>query len=377
MGLTSRIVLVLVPIVTSIATTALAAAGPTTRFSTQTGPMRIAIVGMSHGHVEGLLHEATRRDDIKLVGCFEPNRERFDKLAAKYRLDASLYYGDLGKMLDDVKPEVVSVMTSIKDHTLAVDACAPRGIHLLVEKPLAFANEDARHMADLARANGVLLLTNYEPSWYSSVREAKRLVDSDQMSPLRKMVFRHGHRGPIEIGCAPEFLAWLTDPDQNGGGAIVDFGCYGAILATWMNNGERPLAVAASATTLKPAEYPRVDDDATIIVTYSRTTAVIEASWCWTHDNKEMDLYTDRGSIHAGKWDALSVREPDKPARSVKPPPMPPELENTWTYLRKVIRGECAVDPMSSLELNLTAVEILDAARADAKAHGAVGVRNP
>jgi predicted dehydrogenase len=266
-------------------------------------------------------------------------------------------------MLDETRPEAASVMTSIADHRMAVEACAPRGIHVMLEKPLAFSNDDAQRIAELSRKYGVLGMTNYEPSWYASVREAKRMVDSGEMSPIRRMIFRHGHSGPIEIGCAPEFLAWLTDPKQNGGGAIVDFGCYGAVLSTWLMDGQRPTHIVASAATLRPDEYPHVDDDATIVLTYPTATAVIEASWDWTHDNKEMDLYTEKGSIHTGKWNELSVRDPNKPARAITPPKMPPDLENTWIYFRKVVRGECAVDPMSSLEMNLVVVEILDAAR--------------
>lgn len=345
-----------------LAAAPVAPAGPV-RFSEATGPLRVGVVGLVHGHVEGLLWQGTHRSDIKIVGICEPDRALFDRLAAKYGLDATLYHASLGAMLDAAKPEAVSVMTSIKDHLGAVEACAPRGVHLLLEKPLAFSNDDARRMETLARENGVLVLTNFETSWYASLREARRMVDSGEMAPIRKMIFRHGHKGPREIGCSPEFLNWLTDPAENGGGALVDFGCYGAVLSTWLMNGERPVSVTASAATLKPRVYPRVDDDATIVVTYRTATAVLEASWCWTHDNKEADIYTERGSIHAGKWDDLSVRSENDAARVVKPPAKPADLENEWTYLRKVVRGECAVDALSSLELNVVAVDILDRAR--------------
>ncbi len=337
-----------------------------TKLSTHTGPLRIGVVGLVHGHVEGLLNQANQRDDLQIVGIFEPNRALFDRLAAKYQLDPSLYHDSLEQMLDAAKPEAVSVMTSIKDHRLAVEACAPRGVHLLVEKPLAYSNKDAHRIEQLARQHGVLVLTNFESSWYASLREAKRLIDSGEMEPVRKMIFRHGHRGPQEIGCSPEFLAWLTDPVENGGGAIVDFGCYGAVLSTWLMNGERPLSVTASSATLKPAIYPRVDDDATIVVTYPTATAIIQASWAWTHDNKEADIFTERGSIHAGKWDELTTRQVNAPPQSLKPHPKPRPLENEWTYLRNVVRGQCAVDPLSSLEINLIAVDILDQARQSA-----------
>jgi predicted dehydrogenase len=310
-----------------------------------------------------LLWNASRRDDIQIVGISEPDRARFDRLAAKYELDPAWYHATPAAMLDAVRPEAVSVMSSISEHLAAVEACAPRRVHMLLEKPLAYASEDARRIAALAREHRILVLTNFETSWYASVREAKRLVESGELAPLRRMVFRHGHKGPQEIGCDPEFLAWLTDPAQNGGGAIVDFGCYGAVLATWLMNGQRPTSVVASTATLKPDLYPRVDDDATIVLTYPTATAVIQASWAWTHDNKEMDLYTERGSIHAAKWNRLHTRMEDGPLKLVKPPIKPMHLKDEWTYLRQVVRGACQVDPLSSLEYNVIVAEILDEAR--------------
>lgn len=333
------------------------------KYSTATGPLRIAVIGLVHGHVEGLLWRAKDKRDIVIVGVYEPNRPLFDRLAAKYNLAPDLYFDDLNKMLDTTRPECASVMTSIKDHRAAVEACAPSGVHTLLEKPLAYSVDDAKAMAKLAADHGVLVLTNYETSWYRSVHEAKRLVDSGQFAPVRRMVFRHGHKGPIEIGCTPEFTKWLTDPEANGGGAVIDFGCYGAILSTWLMNGQRPTSVVATRSRLKPAVYPRVDDDATIVLTYPSATAVIQASWAWTHDNKEMDVYTESGSLHAAKWDALESRMPDKPAQKLTPARSPSEHENEWVYLEKVVRGKTPVDPLSSLELNLICVEILDAAR--------------
>ncbi len=342
--------------------------GGSMRVSKQSGPLRIAVIGMVHGHVEGLLWRGKSKE-VEIVGVWEPNRALFDRLAAKYGLDASLYFDDLGVMLDRTKPEAASVMTSIAGHVAAVEACAPRGVHVLVEKPLAFTNEDASRMAELSKRHGILVLTNYETSWYASVREAKRMVEAG-MSPVRKMVFRHGHKGPREIGCPEEFLAWLTDPKENGGGAIVDFGCYGAGLATWMMDGQRPLSVTASAANLKPDVYPNVDDDATMVLTYPTATAVIQASWAWTHDNKEMDVFTEKGAVYCGKWDEMTKRAADKPAVKAVPAKKPAAMEHEWEYLRRVVRGECAVDPLSSLENNVIVVEILDAARRQVRRRG-------
>lgn len=331
--------------------------------SEATGPLRIAVVGLTHDHAHNIVGSASRRDDITLVGVYEPNQALFDRYAARYKLDPALRYDDLDAMLEATKPEAASIMNAIADHASVIETCAKHRVHTLVEKPLAFSTADATRIAAAARENHVLVLTNYETSWYASLREAKRLVDSGDMAPIRRMVFRHGHRGPREIGCSAEFLDWLTDANANGGGAIVDFGCYGAVLATWLMDGERPTQVTATASRLKPDVYPDVDDDATIVLSYPTATAVIQASWAWTHDNKEMDIHTERGSIHTGKWDSLSIRRPDKSAEPVTPTSKPDHLRDEWTYLREVIRGRCEIDALSSLELNIIVAEILDEAR--------------
>ncbi|MBX9737934.1 MAG: Gfo/Idh/MocA family oxidoreductase [Phycisphaerales bacterium] len=335
---------------------------PQPKLSTQTGPLRIGVAGLVHGHVEGLLYRASQGKDVVIVGVYEPNRALFDRLASKYNLDPALYHADLAGMLDAGRPEAVSVMSSIKDHLPIAQVCAPRGVHMLMEKPLAFTTSDAAAMRELASKHRVLILTNFETSWYASVREAQRCAEADG-PPLRKLVFRHGHKGPVEIGCSPEFLAWLTDPEQNGGGAVVDFGCYGAAISTWMMRGQRPTSVVASLATSKPGVYARVDDNATILLTYPGATSIIQASWAWTHDNKEMDVYSEGRSFHAGKWDALTTRRENADPVAIKPPPMPEHLKDEWVYLRKVIRGQCEVDPLSSLELNVIVAEILDQAR--------------
>lgn len=326
-------------------------------------PLRIAIIGFTHGHVEGLLWNARERKDIQIVGVYEPDAALYDRLAAKYGLAPELRHDKLEAMLDTAKPEAVSVMSSTADHLAAVEACAPRGIHIMVEKPLAISNEHAERMAALARRHDVHLLTNYETSWYASLHEARRLMQDGGFAPLRRAVFRHGHKGPREIGVGPEFLAWLTDPEANGAGALFDFGCYGANQMTWLMDGRAPDLVVASASTLKPGIYPRVDDDATIVLTYPNATAVVQASWAWTHDTKEADFFTDGGSIHCGKWDALSTRKPDQPALKITPTKRSPPYDNEWTYLRAVVRDDAEIDPLSSLENNLIVVRILDAAQ--------------
>jgi predicted dehydrogenase len=121
------------------------------------------------------------------------------------------------------------------------------------------------------------------------------MVQQGRLGDLRKVVVHDGHQGPQEIGVQPEFLEWLTDPVQNGAGALYDFGCYGADLMTWLMHGEAPLSVTAVAQTDKPEKYPHVDDDATIILRYPRTQAVLMPSWNWTFARKDTEVYGTLG----------------------------------------------------------------------------------
>ena len=61
------------------------------------------------------------------------------------------------------------------------------------------------------------------------------MSDTSFMSLIRKVVVHVGYHGPREFGVAQEFFDWLTDPVLNGGGALTDFGCYGANLMIHSN----------------------------------------------------------------------------------------------------------------------------------------------
>jgi predicted dehydrogenase len=330
-------------------------------------PVRVGIAGLTHDHVHGIL-ETANPSEFKLVGIAESNRELAQRYRQQYHLDQTLLHASLDEMLDRVKPEAVWVFNSTAEHLEVVEKCAPRGVHVMVEKPLAVSVEHARKMQALAEKHGIHLLTNYETTWYASHYEAKRLIETGSIGELRKLVVHDGHRGPKEIGCSQEFLEWLTDPVKNGGGALMDFGCYGANLLTWFMKGEAPDSVTAITQQLKPSVYPKVDDEATIIVTYPKAQGIIQASWNWPYGRKDIEIYGATGAIRADR-ESLTLRKGEeavqtKPARKLTPPD-----DSPFTYLAAVVRGTIKVAPvdLSALGLNMTAMRILEAAKDSAR----------
>jgi predicted dehydrogenase len=326
-------------------------------------PLRVGVAGLTHAHVHGLLGRA-KRGDIVIVGIAEPNRALAERLTKSYGLPMSMVYPTLAEMLAKTKPEAVTAFGSIYEHLGVVQACAPKGIHVMVEKPLAVNMDHARQMQALAQKHHIHLLTNYETTWYGSNRQAYQLVQDHALGDIRKLVAHDGHQGPKEINVNKEFLDWLTDPVQNGGGALIDFGCYGADLMTWLMHGERPLSVTASALHIKPDVYPKVEDDVTILVTYAKAQGVIQASWNWPYARKDLEVYGQTGSVVALDRDHVRVRRSEKePAKeeTVAAPPAP--YDEPFAYLAAVVRGTAPEDVLSSLPTNMLVVEILDAAR--------------
>jgi predicted dehydrogenase len=186
---------------------------------------------------------------------------------------------------------------------------------------------------------------------------------------LRKIVVHDGHRGPREIGCSETFLKWLTDPKLNGGGALPDFGCYGAGLITWSMAVQRPTSVFAVTQQIKPEVYPEVEDEATVVLTYPKAQGIIQASWNWAIARKDMELYGTTGYVLAPQKDLLRLGKVDAQETQLDFPAPPPSgpLRDQLSYLVAVVRGEIQPSGPSSLEVNLIVTEILDAARDSAR----------
>lgn len=338
----------------------------------QAQKLRLSVAGLNHGHV-GWVLSSMNRGDYEIVGISESNRELAEKYSKQYGFSMSLVYDDLNEMLEKSQPEAVAAFGNTFSHLAIVKAAAPKGIHVMVEKPLAVSKEHALEMKKLANQYGIHILTNYETSWYPSNHEAKRLLESGEIGDVKKVIVRDGHRGPKKIGVGPEFLEWLTDPKLNGGGALMDFGCYGANLMTWLMNGERPISVTAITKQLQPENNPKVEDDATIIVNYPTAQVIIQASWNWPIGRKDMEIYGETGAIFADNRHQLRIRLAESydgfDERTFQLQELPAPYPDPFLLLKAVIRDEIQLPPFDlySLENNMIVMDILQAAKESAE----------
>jgi glucose-fructose oxidoreductase len=339
--------------------------------------MKVGIVGLAHGHVESFLGggnlnpagSVLKRSDIELVGIVEQEDALFNKYAQKYHLPPSMHYKSIAEMVSHAHPKAVLVFTPPSQHRRIVEESATLGVHVLMEKPLAFTYADALAMQRAAEKGHIHVLVDYETAWYTSNTEAANLLREGALGPIVKAVMRDGHEGPTKIHVQPEFGSWLTDPAQDGDGALTDFGCYGPNLMTWMLNGEAPVSVTAVTKHLQPELYPKVSDEAEIILNYKQATAIIEGSWNWPFAVKQMDVYGATGYAKTIDSDRLDVRKKgEKEPESIRGTALVAPYDDPLHYMEAVISGQIEEKAdLSSLKNNVIVAEILDAARRSAE----------
>lgn len=345
----------------------------------QEATLRLGVAGLTHGHVGWILGRGPQ-SDINMVGIVEQNKELAQRLSKQYGFSMDMVFDNMEEMINSTKPDAVAAFGNIKEHLGVVEACAPKGVHVMVEKPLAISLEDAQKIEALAKKYSIHVLTNYETSWYETNFKAKYLLEEGKIGDLRKVIIRDGHKGPKKIGVSPEFLEWLTDPNLNGGGAIMDFGCYGANLMTWLKNGEKPNTVTAVTQQLQPENNPNVDDDATIVLTYDSTMAILEPSWNWPIGRKDMELFGENGALYSDNANQLRIRVSTgyssftEETLFFKDRPTP--YDDPFSVFASVINGSLELEPYGpyTLENNMIAMEILQASIESSKSGKTINI---
>lgn len=330
------------------------------------GKTRLAIVGLDHDHVWELLRYIGKEPDAELVAIAESQPALVKEAKSKVP-DSVKFYADYVAMLDEAKPDAVIVTTANDRHLEILRECAKRHIHYSVEKPMATNAADAREMERLAKQAGIKVMVNYWNAWVAPTHELFRRVKDRQLGEVQKIIVQYGHGGPKEIGVSRYFADWLYDPLKNGGGAIMDFGCYGAEWAVWLKG--RPKGVMATAQKLKVEQHNKVDDDSTIVLDYPDATVIIEASWNWPYDMGRVQVFGPKGSLLATRRELFYRSSDDRGTMtglegervSLNAPPR--ETSNPISYFVDCIRHDKPIEDPLSTSLNVQVMEILDAAR--------------
>ena len=351
-------------------------------------PYKLALVGLNHDHVWQQLPVMLRGDLVKLVGIGEtlPDRvarvQREEKAQGGVRpaVASSLIFSDWRKMIDETKPDIVWGFLETSRHLEVAEYCAPRGIHVMFEDPLAVKYQDALKIQELARRYNTKVLTNYLSwSWSAPTYVAKAAVDSGAIGPVYRLFGLQGHGGPGDYRQST-FLTWLMDIEKNGGGAGVDFAAPLVVWALWVKG--LPQSVYSRVDHLRPEEFNGVDDNATYILNYKDGVAILEGTWDMaagpTFSNQIIGrsgaLVIGRGGVDMYK---RSERQPGAARGAAGPTqlpvtPLPPERSGALAYMVDRISKKLPLEDMSALDVNVQVVEVFEAAATSARTGRAV-----
>ncbi|MBL8173425.1 MAG: Gfo/Idh/MocA family oxidoreductase [Bryobacterales bacterium] len=348
---------------------------------------KIAVVSLLHAHVWLHLGTMMKGDPVKLVGVSETLP---DLIARATREDVipqtqnvrrpgvpqSMIFSDWKKMIDETKPDMVWAFTPTNEHVDVVRYCAPRGIHVIVEKPLAATYREALEIQALARKHKINVMTNYGSTWQASQYAIRAAIEAGEIGPVWRLHGVTGHNGPGDPRKS-SFAAWLADPVQNGGGALMDFGCY-QVLWTLSIKG-KPRSVYATAQHMKPEMFPKVEDHAVIVLNYSDGVAILEASWDLPPAQRlGNEVYGMSGSIVGNSirkaGSSGGGRGSQQPGAPVDVKPLPPERSEPIAYMVDRLRTKQPLDGQSALDLHVDVQEVLEAAKMSVKSGTAIAL---
>jgi predicted dehydrogenase len=330
---------------------------------------KIAVVGMVHSHVWGHLNDMIKGNTpAKLVGIAEPKE---DLVAEAKKMGAAddLFVADYRKMLDEKKPNIVWAFVENNRHLEIVEACAPRKIHVMFEKPLASTYKDAVRIRDLARKHGIQVMVNYQMAWWPSNYTAKAQADAGAVGKVYRLRGVVGHGGPGSEGVRSKyFFAWLTDPVQNGAGALMDFGCYNALWSLWYLG--RPESVYATVNRLQPERFPKVEDNATLVLHYPNAEGIFEGSWDLPRSFQDLEVFGRQGVLYMqnGKVELRKGRQ----SSDVTIEPLAVERSKPVTYMVETIKTGKQIEGMTAMDINVDVIEIIEAAKESVKTGRAV-----
>lgn len=127
---------------------------------------------------------------VRLVGVADTVAETASAAGEKYRVPA---YTSGESLLDAQRLDIVTIAVPTSGHLKMAGACIVRGVHVLVEKPIAFTLEEGRQMIDMARSHGVLLAVGHVERFNPAVVALKALLDAGSLGRIYQLdARRHG-----------------------------------------------------------------------------------------------------------------------------------------------------------------------------------------
>ena len=365
---------------------------------------RVGIIGFGHMHVNNVAQRFGAHPQVEWVACADtvpvvpelrdaPYTRKWNQAMLMEKLGIPKSYDCWREMLDKEQFDIIVVTSENAQHADIVVACAAKGINVCVEKPMAVSLADGLRMARAVRAAGTKMVINWPTTWTPAARTMKKVIDSGVIGRPLQVKWRAGHTGPLGSGAhhtgVSENAAPMTGPERAatwwhqvaaGGGSILDFCCYGAMLSRWWL-GEQAVSAQGLRTNLE-SQYGDADDNSVIVAQFPSAMAIFEGSWT-TWDGAEIPA----GIVYGTRGTAVLLNGPDGQfvraylgggkKQDFENEPLPEGRETiAGDFIYALKTGEPAHTTID-MDFNLEVLAILDAGVRSSFTHQVELVQNP
>jgi len=322
------------------------------------GKYKIGLVGVAHPHVWGIL-TSLRESDLGTLSAAsldkpasESDRERLQR---EYGL--TKIYGDYHEMLDK---EDIDVVFNYTDHVLrapVTELAASKGLHIMVEKPMAYSLRHAERMLEAASRNNVKLMINWPTMWSAAYRKVHELVEKGTVGRIFHIRTRVGHNSCERENFVGSCFQWMGQ--KEAAGAYLDFCCYGVALAVWLMG--MPKRVFGTAGNFVKDFIPSYDNGI-LVMMYDKGTATVEGTWSQIGQLPvDPVIYGTKGTISFGPHEAMVFSKDKEEGEAIRVDLLPQGERNAVEYFLTRIKEDKPIDGMCDPRLSRDAQEILEA----------------
>jgi len=234
--------------------------------------LKVGIIGLGHLHPFTYMPHFKRCKLTDVVAAVDRNAALREDFTNQFNLPA---YADYVEMLDKEKPELVYILLPHCECADAAVLCAERGIHVVVEKPVAHTSADAARIAAACAKNNVLFSTPYLWRYHPVTRKMKEVIDQGY---LGKIV---GCEGRCAAGGLHRYIdghsEWMLDPKKSGGGPMYNLGVHWIDLYRWLLDSEITSVVGKNVRVNQAYE---IEDNSFAIATFANgATLALDISY--------------------------------------------------------------------------------------------------
>lgn len=253
--------------------------------------IRVAMLSFWHVHARDYAREAMDHPRTEIIAAWDEDAERGRAKAASLGVN---FHDDLGELLALPDLDGVIVTTPTDAHREVIVAAAEAGKHIFTEKVLALTPADCRAILDVVERERITLTISLPRLAHGYTRAIRAVLDDKRLGEITLVRARLSHDGALGEGWLP---AQFFDPEQAGGGALVDLGCHPMYL-TRLFLGEMPDRLTAVFGHLTDRA---VEDNAVAVLGLrSGALGVVEAGFVNSNSPFSIEVHGTNASLFYG-----------------------------------------------------------------------------